>query len=277
MNSIDKSHAAHARHIEGLTDEWDGRLSYLKQKEPDGGTLELLRPFWQSPGTWLTVADNNGFEANYLKKRGQDVTASDISDALLAEAHRRGGIDKFRAINAESIDFEDNAFDYVSCREAFHHFPRAYLGLYEMVRVARKAAIVIEPADALLKMPELLFLKNFLDRFDRKWIDKIWKNHYSFETVGNYVFKISEREVEKMAMGMGLPCIAFRGFNAAPGIEPERAARIVRRREVLCRLHLAPYVMLCCVLFKQAPDENTRRTMREMGYHIIELPKNPYL
>ncbi len=276
MNSIEKSHAAHIRRIDELVPEQEVRLAYI-DRERDGGALELLHPFWQSPGTWLTVADNNGFEANYLRKRGQDVTASDISDTLLAEAHRRGGIDKFRAINAEAIDCADNSFDYVSCREAFHHFPRAYLGLYEMVRVARKAAIVIEPLDVLQHVPELLFLKNVLDRFDRRWIDRVWKNHYSFEKVGNYVFKISEREVEKMAMGMGLPCIAFKGLNAAPGVEEKRAAKIIRRRNLLSRMHLAPYVMLCCVVFKQEPEEHVMKTMREMGYKIIPLPKNPYL
>jgi ubiquinone/menaquinone biosynthesis C-methylase UbiE len=282
MNSIQKSHAAHARRIDELVDEQDARLVYIdrggtQEWRERSRTLELWRPFWQTPGTWLTVADNNGFEAHYLQGKGQEVTASDISDALLREAHLRGGIAKFRAINAEAIDFPDDSFDYVSCREAFHHFPRAYRGLYEMVRVARKAALMIEPADMLMQMPELLFLKNVLDRFDRRWIDKIWKNHYSFETVGNYVFKISEREVEKMAMGMGLPCVAFKPFNAAPGVDPKRAEKVVRRRDVLCRMHLAPYVMLCCAVFKQMPDEHTIQTLREMGYKIIPLPKNPYL
>jgi SAM-dependent methyltransferase len=276
MKPIQKSHAAHARRIDGLIAEQDERLSYITE-EKAGGTLELLRPFWQTSGTWLTIADPNGFEAHYLQKCGQEVTASDISDTLLREAHRRGGVDKFRAINVEAIDEQDDSFDYVSCREAFHHFPRAYLGLYEMVRVARKAAIILEPTDALLHMPELLLLKNVLDRFDRRWIDKIWKNHYSFEKVGNYVFKISEREVEKMAMGMGLPCIAFKPFNAAPGVEARRAVRVIRRLDLLSRLHVVPPVMLCCVLFKQEPEPETVRTMRETGYRIIPLPKNPYL
>jgi hypothetical protein len=126
-------------------------------------------------------------------------------------------------------------------------------------------------------MPELMFLKNILDRFDRKWIDSIWKNHYSFETVGNYVFKISEREIEKMAMGIGLPCIAFKRFNMFPGISPEKSRRKVKFRDLLCRLHLIPYSFLCCVLFKHSPEQDVIRTMKQMGYTVIPLPQNPYL
>ena len=62
-------------------------------------------------------------------------------------------------------------------------------------------------------MPLLLFLKNVLDLFNPFLINKIWKNRFSWEKVGNYVFKISDREVEKIAMGLGLPCIAFKEMN----------------------------------------------------------------
>ncbi len=280
--AIEKSHIAHARHIDRLITEQDSRLAYIRDQNNETyrsnvKTLDLLQPFWRTPGTWLTIADYNGFEANYLLQKQQDATASDISDTFLKEAQKQGGITKFRQLNAERIDCENNAFDYVCCREAFHHFPRAYLGVYEMLRVASKAAILIEPSDMLLQMPGLMFLKNVLDRFNPKWIDRIWKNHYSFETVGNYVFKISGREIEKIAMGVGLPCIAIRKVNLAPGIAPKKARRKIRLRNILCRLHLIPYSTLCCVLFKQAPDMETVRAMKQMGYEVTELPENPYL
>jgi ubiquinone/menaquinone biosynthesis C-methylase UbiE len=103
--------------------------------------------------------------------------------------------------------------DYVFCRESFHHFPRAYLGVYEMIRVAKKGVILIEPIDILSKVPLVLLIKNLCDLVSPTIINKIWKNRFSWETVGNYVFKISEREIEKIAMGIGLPCIAFKEIN----------------------------------------------------------------
>jgi hypothetical protein len=44
-------------------------------------------------------------------------------------------------------------------------FPRTYIGTYEMIRVAGKAAIIIEPIDII--NPYL--------------INKVWKNRFSFE------------------------------------------------------------------------------------------------
>jgi gentisate 1,2-dioxygenase len=89
------------------------------------------------------------------------------------------------------------------------------MGVYEMLRVSKKAVILIEPQDPLTKMPLMLFLKNILDRFNPNLLQKYWKNRYSFEPVGNYVFKLSDRDMEKLAMGMNLPAIAFKGLNSS--------------------------------------------------------------
>ena len=35
--------------------------------------------------------------------------------------------------------FEDNSFDIVFTKESMHHWPRPYLGIYEMLRVAAKS------------------------------------------------------------------------------------------------------------------------------------------
>lgn len=72
---------------------------------------------------------------------------TDISEYLLAEARRRGLITKYALENAERLSFADQSFDYVFCKESFHHFPRPYQALYEMLRVAREAVLLIEPND----------------------------------------------------------------------------------------------------------------------------------
>ena len=131
--------------------------------------LDILKPLLKQKNTWLTIGDYNGFEAQYFKEHNQSVVASDISDAFLKEAKKEGFIEEFKKLNVEHLDLSENSFDYLSCREAFHHFPRAYLGLYEMIRVAKKGVVLIEPFDVLLKMPLLLFLKNTCD-LHQSWL-----------------------------------------------------------------------------------------------------------
>ena len=229
----------------------------------------------------------------YLAEKGQDAIASDISDVFLKEAYRLRLIGAYDCINVEQISYEENSFDYLLCKEAFHHFPRAYLGLYEMIRVAKKGVVLIEPTDVFCKMSSLVFLKNFCDLFNPNLINKLWKNRYSWEVVGNYVFKLSEREVEKAAMGMGLPCIAFKGVNIRLKPIPEswgdqkkipidkrlerKLDRYIARRDLLCKLGIIPHNNLCAIIFKEKPSAELLEDLRRDHFQVIELPPNPYL
>ena len=161
-----------------------------------------------------------------------------------------------------------------------------------MIRCSKKAAMIIEPIDVIAKMPLLLFVKNVLDRIHPLLINKIWRNRFSFEPVGNYVYKISEREIEKVAMGMGFPCIAFKKVNILLDLKMDinlirqspiykRGWRKVKRRlnmkNLLGFLRIIPHNHLCCVIFKTEPDVTTRGAMKRAGYTIIDLPESPHL
>jgi SAM-dependent methyltransferase len=293
-SGAEKSYNAHTTHLKNLLNEKQTRLFHIKNKncvnyQISIRTLDILEPFWSVPNSWLTIADYNGLEANYFAGKSQDVVASDISDVFLKEANSEGLIGQYREINVEKIDLPDNSFDYVSCRESYHHFPRPYMGLYEMIRVSKKACILIEPIDILVKMPMLVLVKNVFDRFNPLLINKIWKNRFSFETVGNYVYKISEREIEKVAMGIGLRMIAFKSINILTSIKENtlevplnkklwnKLNRRISFLNFLCWLKIIPHNTLCCVVFKELPDEGTLQKMKSSGYKIIPLPKNPYL
>lgn len=298
MKNSELSYQAHKNNLlRQVMNEKDQRLSSIKNKDCINYQLvkkylNILHPFLFKQSNWLTIGDYNGLEANYLLEQGQQAVASDITDVFLQEAHKEGLIQQYREINVEDIDLPDDSFDYVLCKEAFHHFPKAYLGLYEMIRCSRNATILIEPIDIITKMPLLLFIKNILDRFNPLLINKLWRNRFSFETVGNYVFKISEREIEKVAMGLGFPCIAFKKINLMLNVKLDKAItaqtpihkkgwkKINRRlsfKDLLGYLRIIPYNHLCCVVFKTDPDLQTRKRLKKAGYMVIELPENPYL
>jgi hypothetical protein len=294
-NNITKSHAAHEAHMQNhFKNNQDLKFFHIQNKDCVSyqlniRTLKLLSPLWSSKSTWLTVGDYNGLEANYLFEKGLRVTASDISDAYLSEAQKEGLIDDYSKQNVENLSYLNDSFDYVMCREAFHHFPRAYLGLYEMIRVSKMATIIVEPIDILSKIPLLLFIKNIADRINPLLINKIWKNRFSFEPVGNYVFKIGEREIEKMAMGMGLPMIAFKSMNIIATIKEyaldvpmnkqlyHKLLRKIKFLDLLNYFGIIPANSLICVVFKKAPEEVVLMKLKKLKYKIISLPENPYL
>ena len=252
--------------------------------------FDLANPLINTNDHWLTVGDGYGFDANYFARNGCKVMATDIGGAFLPLVKAQKLIDDFSVENVEKLSFDDNSFDYVFCKEAYHHFPRAYLGVYEMIRVAKKAIILAEPQDPLTKMPLMLAVKNILDRFDPTILQKYWKNRYSFEEVGNYVFKLSDREMEKIAMGMNLPAIAFKGINNSywkAGLDTEIANNTsaafrkiqskLRRDNLLCKLGVLPYQVLSAVIFKTLPTQETITKLKNEGYLYYEFPKNPYL
>lgn len=252
--------------------------------------LEDLLPLCKTQNSWLTIGDLQGFEAHFLNDKKQHAVASDIGSELLEQAQKLGVIQQFEIVNVENIKFEENSFDYVMCKEAYHHFPRAFLGFYEMIRVAKKGAILMEPIDPIASMPLLLFIKNILDRINPNLINKVWKNRFSFETVGNYVFKLSERDVEKMAMGIGLSCLAFKGINVSykqlpdeimnSKYEPathDKYERGLVFKNILCKLGIIPYNLLTAIAFKIKPTIQEREDLKARGFKIIDLPENPYI
>lgn len=67
------------------------------------------------------------------------------------EASREDPRVSYREENCEALSFPSRSFDFVFCKEGLHHLARPALGLYEMLRVCRKAAIIIEPFESLLE------------------------------------------------------------------------------------------------------------------------------
>ncbi len=294
------SFEAHENNIKKLSSDIQNKSDkflYIKRSESAAysilaTSLKALAPLFVDKNSWLTIGDNDGFEAIFLGKNNQSAHASDISDTLLRETEKEGLISSYSKQNVEHIQFADSSFDYVLCKESVHHFPRPALGIYEMLRVCKKGIVLAaEPVDVLSKMPTVLFLKNVLDAIHPSLIDKVWKNHFSFETVGNYVYKISEREIEKLSMGIGLPCTAFRGMHIALDfwgirgildipLDTKAYRKAMRKSRILTlfsKVGIIPFTSLCCILFKELPEEGLITALKKSKFKVALLPRNPYL
>lgn len=241
--------------------------------------FNLIAPIANANEQWLTVGDCTGIDAAFLKRQGAKATATDLHDKILTTIKAQGHIDNFDVQNVEKLTYADDFFDFVCCKEAYHHFPRPAIGFYEMLRVSKKGLILLEPNDINIDFAPLVFLRNLLDRFNTQLLRKFWKNQYSYETVGNFVFKISVREIEKMTAALDLPCIAHKGLNSMPSLRWKSPARQKFGKAIydtFSKLGLLPYQHLSCIVFKQKPDEKTIAALKKEGYKVNFLPKNPF-
>lgn len=242
---------------------------------------------------WLTIGDGRyGTDAHYLISQGViDVHATDIVDTMLKIGAEKNFITNFSAQNAESLTFGDEEFDYVYCKESYHHFPRPYIAIYEMIRVATEAIILTEPND-LLSLPSLpsLIAKTVSRRLKALFGKRV--EYHAFETVGNYVYTLSEWEVKKMMLGLGLRYCAFKGINDCYIAGAEQAlmsgggavdrkikneiSRAIARENFLCRIGLKKHALITAVIFKRKPDNRIWNALRIAGFNCEILPENPY-
>lgn len=238
---------------------------------------------------WLTIGDGRyGVDSMYLAERGAKVTASDIDDTLLKEAKELNLISSFSRENAESLSFADSSFDFVLCKESYHHFARPMIALYEMLRVSVKGVVLIEPNDQFIGYSVfksiMLLLINKLLSFINKDIPR-----HNFESTGNFIYTVSRREFEKVALGLNLRYIAFRGVNDSyvKGVEFEKMSqesklfKIIKYkiflRDLLVKFRILDSDLLTVVLFKQTPDAEVLARLKRDGFDVTVLPENPYV
>ncbi|MGD9649114.1 MAG: class I SAM-dependent methyltransferase [Pirellulales bacterium] len=114
-----------------------------------GESLQRLFALLQPQPTWhaLDVATGAGHMALALAPHVAKIMASDLTSEMLETtarlAHERGltNVELLRA-DAERLPLEDASLDLVSCRLAFHHFPRPDIAAAEMARVLRPGGML---------------------------------------------------------------------------------------------------------------------------------------
>ena len=298
------SYEMHKMHYEKTFDlsrlnTWKNKdtVDYWRHKRMYNNLNVLIETY---PGcSWLTVGDGRyGSDANYILSQGvEEVLATDISDRYLKIAKQEGFISDYKVENAEGLTFLDNSFDFVLCKEAYHHFPRPALALYEMLRVAKKGVVLIEPQDGNILVPSRF---NIITAY--KWLFRAIKNrlkavinrkaYYSYggyEDVGNYVYTVSEREIEKVALGLNLRTVCFKGINDVyiDGVEFENAhvdsklfievKEKVRKLDKQSIRGLASYNILISIILKDRPAKDLMDALVKEGFTLHNLPYNPYV
>ena len=102
----------------------------------------------------LVVCCGSGMEAEMVARTGRRVIALDLSPAAAQRARersRRYGADYALVVgDAENLPFRSDAVNFAFVHDGLHHLPDAYRGVREMLRVARRAVVIAEPADAAL-------------------------------------------------------------------------------------------------------------------------------
>ena len=146
QEAFEKNFAVDSR--ASLHDDEDPLVRYLRDRRL-GTALEALRrhldrPFGECDA--LVLCGGSGGEASYLRKAGfRRVINTDFSEVALAACRGRDPQLETRWLNAEQMDLEDESIDVVLVQDGLHHLPRPTLGFNEMLRVARRAVVVIEP------------------------------------------------------------------------------------------------------------------------------------
>lgn len=242
--------------------------------------LTLLNAYPNS--TWLTLGDGTyGSDAHYLQSHGADATASSLTDATLELACQRGYIKKYRIENAEALSMEDESFDFLMCKESYHHFPRPPIAFYEMWRVAKRAVVLIEPIE---DRPRVLgsfkwFVKKLLrgDSTDQ------------FESTGNFLYRVSAREIEKMATALNGAYMAVKRYNdfyyAKASADKHGSATMgnlitqlgLLVQDTLCRMRLLNFGLATVIIFKHEINYDLQTSLRRRGFVVSQLQKNPYL
>jgi SAM-dependent methyltransferase len=162
-------------------DDPDPLVRYLRDRRLALGLerLEALTPVDRAAWTVLVVCGGVGGEATWLLDNGfAEVTVSDFSANALAVCAEREPRATTLELDAEGPAVGDSSYDLVLVQDGLHHLRRPVLGFTEMLRVARRAVVVIEPHDGLVG----------------RLLGRTWEEH---DGVRNYVFRWTGRLLEQ--------------------------------------------------------------------------------
>lgn len=145
----------------------------------------------ESPGlgTILAIGANHREARTLAKLPFERILLTGIADPdeAIRDVEQSDPRVSYRIENSESLSLDARSFDLVLCKESLHHLARPALGLYEMLRVCRRAALVIEPYDTLAGRI-----------FERLGLATVYETHQAGNLGGrdNFVHRFARRPLE---------------------------------------------------------------------------------
>ncbi|MBN8691003.1 MAG: class I SAM-dependent methyltransferase [Armatimonadetes bacterium] len=239
--------------------------------------------------SWVTVGDGRfATDARTLIRFGARAIATDLDDTGLLIAHQAGFIEHVSKENAEHLSYESDQFDYALCKEAYHHFPRPQVAVHELLRVAKKAVVFIEPNDRQIPNRPLDGVLFGLGRFVAKMMRRTSGIH-NYEAAGNYVYTMSAAEIEKIACGIALPeCwigymddeykFEYGGIPYDPNSKVTKdLMRKIALKTLMSKMGLKPWGMIRSVLAKEPLPADIAAELTKLGFRKFVPPPNPYV
>jgi SAM-dependent methyltransferase len=143
-------------------------------------------------------------------------------DAAVQDVLARDRRAVYEVANGEALPYARQSFDLVLCKESLHHLARPVLGLYEMLRVCRQRAVLIEPWDCgLIRVFDGLGLTT---RIERGQVANLASRD-------NHVYRFGRRALEGLLtsyyLESGARCDARVGWLSTRVLIP-RSARLRR-------------------------------------------------
>lgn len=148
----------------------------------------------------LDVATAVGHTALALAPHAARVIGVDLTPAMLAVARRLAaerGIENVLFVegDAESLPFDENSFDLVTCRIAAHHFPNVALFCREAARVLRSGGRLLVVDNVVPEAEELdRFMNSLEKRRDpshfRSWRISEWAEFYA---EAGFLFRVAHQ------------------------------------------------------------------------------------
>jgi hypothetical protein len=166
--------------------------------------------------TGLSICSGAGEEAEWFAAQGARMTATDLSPEAVRRIRERNPEIRAEVADAEHLPYPDRSFDFAIIRHGLHHLPRPYLGMYEMLRVARRFVILWEAQDSGLM--RCLAGGNLFG---------LLPSGGKTEPYGNYVYRFSRRDLQKIALGLFLPPVRIHCSWHHDNIAVERWHRIM--------------------------------------------------
>jgi SAM-dependent methyltransferase len=153
------------------------------------GYLERAKRSGHAPGDVLAVGACWREAQTLVNYPFERIVLSGIAepDEAIQKACEEDPRVRFEYANAEHLPFASASFDLVFCKESLHHLARPVSGLYEMLRVCRRAVVFVEPWSCALV--RLLDRAGITTRYERGQRDNLRERD-------NFVYRWTQRQLE---------------------------------------------------------------------------------